>query len=225
MWGCRLISDLFCQPRGRILECKLRVIKRDLIGMQRGNPTLSATPLSLRTSAHLTPICIMEALGATGSIISILELSTKIAGYIISVKNAPKELEKCALEAANFNNLLTNLRYRLGSKDSRDPWHTSVRALGIENGPLEQFKKALEELQAGFVDEGILKKIGGERGEKIGVALKWKLKKEEVASILSRMERLNALVQIALEMDHMFVLVGAFEDPNAYVLKKIIASY
>ena len=34
-------------------------------------------------------------------------------------------------------------------------------------------------------------------------ALTWKLKKEEIANILARMERLKTLVEIALQMDNL----------------------
>ena len=33
----------------------------------------------------------------------------------------------------------------------------------------------------------------------------WKFKKEEIASILGRMERLKTLVEVALQMDHLSV--------------------
>jgi len=39
--------------------------------------------------------------------------------------------------------------------------------------------------------------------QKVKRRLLWKFRKEEVASILARMERLKSLVNIALEMDHL----------------------
>jgi hypothetical protein len=49
-------------------------------------------------------------------------------------------------------------------------------------------------------------KVTGAGGiKKIGNALLWKFSKEEVTNILSRIERLKTLVQIALEMDHLSV--------------------
>jgi hypothetical protein len=75
------------------------------------------------------------------------------------------------------------------------PWYTAVRALAVENGPLDQFKQALETLQAKMTDGGRLKKAGE--------ALLWKFRKEEIASILARMERLKGLVGVALKMDHL----------------------
>ena len=87
------------------------------------------------------------------------------------------------------------MRFRLEEGSSNESWYTAVRALGVENGPLDQFKQALEELQA--------KMTGGGRLKKAGDALVWKFSKEEVTSILARMERLKTLVEIALQMDHL----------------------
>jgi hypothetical protein len=43
----------------------------------------------------------------------------------------------------------------------------------------------------------------GGRLKKAGDMLMWKFKKEEVASILGRIERLKTLVEIALQRDHL----------------------
>lgn len=70
-----------------------------------------------------------------------------------------------------------------------------MRALAVQEGPLDQFKQALEALQAKMTDRSRLKKAGE--------ALVWKFRKEEVASIMGRIERLKGLVGVALEMDHL----------------------
>lgn len=137
----------------------------------------------------------MDPLSIIGSIITILQLSNKVLGYLNDVKDASKDRVKCALETSNLYNLLVNLRFRLEEGSSNDPWYNAVRALGVENGPLDQFKQALEELQTKMTRGGSLKKVGD--------ALAWKFSKEEVTSILARIERLKTLVQIALQMDHL----------------------
>jgi hypothetical protein len=139
----------------------------------------------------------MDPLSATASIIAILQLSSKVVGYLNDVKDASKDRAKCTIEAANLNSLLTTLRFRLEEGDSKTPWYTAVRALAVENGPLDQFKQALELLQS--------KMTGGGRLKRTSDALVWMFKKEEVASIMSRMERLKTLVQVALENDHLLV--------------------
>lgn len=139
----------------------------------------------------------MEPLSVTGSIIAILQLSSKVVGYLNDVKSASKDRMKCAIEAANLNSLLTTLRFRLEESDPNTPWYTTVRALAIENGPLDQYKETLELLQ--------MKMTGGSGLKRARSALLWSFKKGEIASILATMERLKTLVQVALEMDHLLV--------------------
>lgn len=137
----------------------------------------------------------MDPLSATASVIAILQLSAKVLCYLNDVKDTSKGHVQCAIEASNLHNLLTNLRFRLEEGHGLQPWFSAVRALAVENGPLDQFKQALELLQAKMTDGGRLKKARE--------ALIWKFKKEEIDAILARMERLKTLVEIALQMDHL----------------------
>ena len=102
----------------------------------------------------------MDPLSATASIIAVLQLSSKVVGYLTDVKDASKERAKCAVEASNLHSLLLNLRFRLEEGSADTPWYTAVRALAVENGPLDQFKQALETLQTKMTDGGRLKKAG-----------------------------------------------------------------
>jgi hypothetical protein len=112
-----------------------------------------------------------------------------------AVKDAPRECQQCTIEASNLQNLLINLRYRLEQGQTGNLWFTEVRALNIENGPLDQYKHALEQL---------LSKVEIQNGaQKVMRRLLWKFSKVEATSILGRMERLKSLVSIALEMDHL----------------------
>jgi hypothetical protein len=99
------------------------------------------------------------------------------------------------IEVANLNSLLTTLRFRLDEGDSITPWYTAIRALGVHNGPLDQFKQALEHLQSTMTNGGKIRRTGD-----VSV---WKFKKEDIASILARMERLKTLVVVALQIDHL----------------------
>lgn len=137
----------------------------------------------------------MDPLSVTASIIAVLQLSAKVLSYLNDVKDASNDRADCAVEASSLYSLLLNLRFRLEGGDASQPWYVAVRALAVENGPLDQFKQALETLQVRMTDGGRLKKAGE--------ALMWKFKKEEVAGILARMERLKTLVEIALQMDHL----------------------
>jgi hypothetical protein len=137
----------------------------------------------------------MDGLSVAASIIAVLQLTGEVIGYLNDVKDAPKECQQCTIEASNIQNLLINLRYRLEQGQAGHPWFTAVRALNIENGPLDQYKQALEQLLLRVeIQDGV---------QKVKRRLLWKFRKEEVASILARIERLKSLVNIALEMDHL----------------------
>jgi hypothetical protein len=137
----------------------------------------------------------MDPLSVTASIIALLQLSAQVLEYLNHVKNASKDRAQCEIEISNLYSLLVNLRFRLEEGSASQPWYTAVRALAVPNGPLVQFKHALEALQAKMTDGGRLKKAGE--------ALMWKFRKEEVTSILEGMNKLKELVGIALEMDHL----------------------
>ena len=137
----------------------------------------------------------MDPLSLAASIIAVLQLSTQVLGYLNDFKDASSDRTQCAIEVSNLLSLLYKLRNHVEKGDPTQPWYDDVRTLAVENGPLDQFRQALESLQAKMTDGGRLKKAGE--------ALMWKFKKEEIANILDRMERLKTLVEIALQMDHL----------------------
>ncbi|MCJ1471194.1 hypothetical protein MMC07_009842, partial [Pseudocyphellaria aurata] len=145
----------------------------------------------------------MDPLSVTASIIALLQLSSTVLGYLNDVKDASRDRAKCAVEISNLYSLLFSLRSRLEEGSSDEPWNNEVRALGVKDGPLDQFKQALEQLQT--------KMTGGSRRKKVGDALRWKFSKEEITSIFARIERLKTLVQVALQMDH-FKLCQAIKE-------------
>ena len=139
----------------------------------------------------------MDPLSVAASIIAIVQLTTTMIKYLDDVKGAPKDRARFAMEASNLSNLLVSLRYQLDEGKSNEAWYKEVNSLGVREGPLDQYKQALEKLQ--------LKVLDGKGLAKIGNALMWSFSKEEVAGILSRIDRSKSLVQIALQMDHLYV--------------------
>jgi hypothetical protein len=134
----------------------------------------------------------MDPLSATASIITVLQLSTKVLAYLNDVKTATKYRAQCVAEISNLHNRLLSLRFWLEEGGS-EPWTTAVRALAVKNGPLDQFKQDLETLQTKMTDGGRLRNVSE--------LLIWKFKNEEIVRIFHRTEHLNSLVETALEMD------------------------
>ncbi|OBT64232.1 hypothetical protein VE03_06864 [Pseudogymnoascus sp. 23342-1-I1] len=139
----------------------------------------------------------MDPLSITASIIAILQVTTALVNYANDVKDAPKDRARFAMEASSLSSLLLNLRYQIEDErceKSNEAWTREVTLLGVPDGPLDQYRHALEKLQ--------LKIVSGKGLVKIGDALWWRFTKEEVAGILLRIERLKSLIQIALQIDH-----------------------
>jgi len=152
----------------------------------------------------------MDPLSISASVIAILQLTSKVIEYLHDVKDAPKDWKQCAIEASNLNSLLIQLKFRLEER-SDEAWYAAVQTLSVEHGPLDQYKHALEQLQSKTRGSGI---------KKVGNALTWTFRKEEVASVLSRIERLKSLVQVALEMDHLSVS-WSLEGNIAHLFSKL----
>lgn len=63
------------------------------------------------------------------------------------------------------------------------------------NGPLVQFKEALEQLQIEITKARLLKGVA--------TILFASLEKDEITTVFARIERLKTFVEIALQMDHL----------------------
>jgi hypothetical protein len=114
----------------------------------------------------------MDPLSAITSVIAILQLSGRVLTYLNDVKDASQDRARCAVEDSNLHSLLLNLRFRLEEGVLDQSCYTAIRALAVENGPLNQFKEALEMLQAKMTDRGRLGKVGK--------ALTWNLRKKRL---------------------------------------------
>jgi hypothetical protein len=137
----------------------------------------------------------MDPLSFTASLIAVLETTAEVISYLNDVRSAPKECAEFAIEASSLYSLLVALKYRLEEGRSNEAWFASVRSLGVKNGPLDQYKEALEHLAGKVSDVSKIRMIGR--------ALTWKFGREEVNNILAKIERLKGLISIALEMDHL----------------------
>lgn len=139
----------------------------------------------------------MDPLSITASIIAVLQLTSKVIEYLDDATDAPKERGRLVTEATNLYSLLMNLKYRLEEGRSNEPWYNAIKSLADPTGPLAQYMTILNELQCKVV---VSSRVG-----KIAHALAWKFNKAEVDRMLSKIERLKVLIQIALEMDHLSV--------------------
>src|ERR1700755_2026629 len=77
-----------------------------------------------------SPTCrAMDPLSMTASIITVLELTTTLTGFINDVRHATREEAKVGIEASSIYSLLTSLRFWVEGARSDDTWFTQMKLL------------------------------------------------------------------------------------------------
>ena len=139
----------------------------------------------------------MDPLSLTASIIAVIQLTSTLTSYLNEVRKATAEQAEIAVEASNLFHLLTTLRFRVEASRSDDPWFNQVKLLGINNGPLDQFKIHLEKMMDQL--------SSSRKRDQIKSIFLWKFTKKEAENTLARIERLKSLISYALTDDLMCV--------------------
>jgi len=141
----------------------------------------------------------MDPLSIAFGVIALLELTKKVIVYAKQTEDAPTDRTRVLQEASSLTGLLITLKDLIEDCDSEDPWLHATSDLTGTDGPLHQYRLTLETIVA---------KITPNRGRhKIGQALAWMFSKEDVARLLSQIERVKSFIQIALQIDHTSVLL------------------
>jgi len=139
----------------------------------------------------------MDPLSISASIIAVLQLGATVVGYLSNVPGASRDRQNILLEVCSARGILISLK-DLGEKVQwTNSWTLTVKSLSIPDGPLDQFKRALERLA--------LKLAPAEGWRKAGRTFAWPFQKEEVKEILSTIGRQKTLFSLALQNDHMYV--------------------
>ena len=136
-----------------------------------------------------------DPLGVTASIITILQLSQLVTQTLIDLTSASEDRLRLLYEVIGVSSLLSILKDHAQRVESTDKWRSTIMSLALPKGPLEQFKKALEQVAFKLVPVKGLKKIGKN--------LIWPFQKTEVLEILNTIERQKSLFALAVENDHM----------------------
>ncbi len=136
-----------------------------------------------------------DPLSISGSIVAVLQLTSTVVHYINDVKDASEERLRIRDEISSTSFLLYMLKDRIQQAHSSELWLSMVQSLDVPKGPLEQFKRALEQLASRLAPCQGLKKIRN--------ALTWPFQREEIEEILSTIERQKSLFDLTLQNDHM----------------------
>jgi prefoldin subunit 5 len=136
----------------------------------------------------------MDAVGATASIISIIELTATIASicleYSRAVKNAQKNINRLSDELTNLQKIVESVEQLLDRPESAKL--LASRKSSVDEC-LEQLKTLHQKLEPGKRRQ-FLGKIGLRE-------LKWPFDSKEVEEIISRLERYKSTIFLAFQAD------------------------
>ncbi|KFY61847.1 hypothetical protein V496_04858 [Pseudogymnoascus sp. VKM F-4515 (FW-2607)] len=137
---------------------------------------------------------------------SILHLSSSVSIKINGLVYPFDNVDRCAIGIRQTYTLLEALESHLNESSSNDDWLTEVQALAAINGPFDQYRSALGQLQSKLE---LFNRTGS-----VGVIGDWELD-GGISNLLSTIERLKTLTQIALEMDHLTLSQALQNDTTA----------
>ena len=137
----------------------------------------------------------MDPLSISASITALLQLTSTVIQYLNCVKGAPEERRRILSELASVNGILFILQDEADQAKQGDQWSSSLGSLNVPDGPLDQFRRALERLASKFASPATgLKKLGN--------AMMWPFQKEEIKEILGSIGRQKGLLNLARQNDH-----------------------
>lgn len=137
----------------------------------------------------------MDPLSISASIAAVLQLTGTVIQYLNLVKGAPEDRQRLLLELCNISSMLYVLEDQASQEQQGHAWSSTLLSLNGPNGPIEQFKTALERL------EKKLRPVEGLR--KLVKAIAWPFQKEEIIEIINVIERQKTLFNLARQNDHM----------------------
>ena len=132
----------------------------------------------------------MDPVSVAASITTLIGVTTKVVGYVNSVKNAPKERKVLLQEATDLLHMLSRLEDQVSEPK---PWPEGTRYLLNDNGAFDQLQQALEKL---------VKKLRPEKGiRKLSRNFIWTLDKDDCDDALKKIERVKSRISLALQGD------------------------
>lgn len=135
----------------------------------------------------------MDPLSISSGIVALLQLTSTVIQYLSDVRGASEGRREVLDEVRCVSGLLLALKELSDRAKWTDSWYTTIEALKVPKGPLEQFRGSIEHLKS---------KIGSTTSTKIPKALVWPFQKAEIKEILQKIERQKALFVLALTNDH-----------------------
>ena len=133
----------------------------------------------------------MEPLGATASIVSLLQLAGAVIKYLSILKDASHDIKALILELCTIRGLLSTI------KDLITGESILHESLGGPDGLFSQIESSLQALASK------VEPTSTNTAHKLVQKLRWPLQKDEVKDVLSSIERQKTLLSLALQNDQM----------------------
>ncbi|KAH6989117.1 hypothetical protein BKA56DRAFT_710473 [Ilyonectria sp. MPI-CAGE-AT-0026] len=133
----------------------------------------------------------MDPLGATASVIAVLQLSSEVVTYINSAVSATHERRRLREEVRACGYILQQLKDEADDSEVGKAWSETIKALEAPDAPLARLWVALRTVRA---------KLQPKEGPKrLLENLKWPFSEKEVEKIIAAIEREKSLLGLALE--------------------------
>ncbi|KAG4290164.1 hypothetical protein FPRO06_02050 [Fusarium proliferatum] len=142
----------------------------------------------------------MDPLGATASIIAILQLSTAATHYLVSAKGATKQQRRLHEEIRACEGMLLQLKDIL---ENERPDPTRAPRISLLEGPYSPFKRLVTLFES--IKVRLAPKIGL---NKVISSLAWPFNEKDVGELVAAIQREKGLLHLALETDSRDILKG-----------------
>lgn len=137
-----------------------------------------------------------DPLSIAASIVAILQATTTAVKYIAEVRDSSSECSKLLVELSMTSGVLDSLQILLETSH-RDTWLVTAKSLAKPQGPLAEFERLVNT---------IISKVSPATGlKKVGKAITWPFKREEVKDMMAALERQKTMFVLALELDQAYV--------------------
>jgi len=132
-----------------------------------------------------------DPLSIFSSILALLQATTNVIRFVSSVSGASESRQKVLYEVSSLGGILVILM-NLAKRSQQSPvWSTTIKSLSAPKGPLEQCQSMMKLLASKLTRR------------KVGEALTWPFRNDEINDILKAIERQKTHFVLALQIDHL----------------------
>jgi hypothetical protein len=139
----------------------------------------------------------MDPLSISSAIVALSHVTSTVIQCLIDMKEATGYRKKILNEVSSAAGLLFVLKDLASRSKETKSWCTTIGALNLPDGPLEQYKTSMESLLS------ILSTDNSSDLKIIQKSLAWPYQKSQVSDILSTIERQKSTFALALHDYHL----------------------